>query len=198
MQNKFLELMKKRRSFYQIGNTEVLGKNEIKTIIEEVLQTMPTPYNIQSERVVLLFGQHHKKLWDIVLETLRPLVKNNFEKTKQNIQNFASGYGSILYFVDKDSVKELETKFPLYKDNFNNWCMQANAILQFSVWTALSENNVGASLQHYNPLIDQEVKKVFNLPQNWELVAQMPFGNIIENPQAKPKLDINTKLKTFM
>ena len=32
------------------------------------------------------------------------------------------------------------------------------------------------TLQHYQPLVDDEVKKEWNIPDFWKLVAQMPFG----------------------
>ena len=43
---------------------------------------------------------------------------------------------------------------PNYADNFANWSVQTNAMHQFAIWTALS-SKIGASLQHYNPLVDQ-------------------------------------------
>ena len=49
---------------------------------------------------------------------------------------------------------------------------------QQAVWTALAEQGIGASLQHYNPLIDDDIKKEFDLPAEWTLRAQMPFGSI--------------------
>ena len=49
---------------------------------------------------------------------------------------------------------------------------------QQAVWVALANEGVGASLQHYNPLIDEMIAKEFNIPANWKLRAQMPFGSI--------------------
>ncbi len=49
-------------------------------------------------------------------------------------------------------------------------------ILQFIVWTALETEGLGASLQHYNPLITPQVLSTWNLPSSWSLVAQLPFG----------------------
>ena len=43
---------------------------------------------------------------------------------------------------------------------------QANGMLQISVWSMLRELNVGASLQHYNPVIDAQVKEIFAIPEN--------------------------------
>ena len=44
---------------------------------------------------------------------------------------------------------------PSYADNFANWAVQTNAMHQYAIWTALSSKGIGASLQHYNPLVDQ-------------------------------------------
>ena len=43
----------------------------------------------------------------------------------------------------------------------------------------LEDAGMGASLQHYNPLSDDEVRKAWNLPGDWKLVAQMPFLSLI-------------------
>ena len=48
---------------------------------------------------------------------------------------------------------------------------------QLSVWTALANAGVGASLQHYNPLIDAAVAREWNIPAFWKLRAKMPFGS---------------------
>ena len=42
-------------------------------------------------------------------------------------------------------------------------------MLQISIWTALRELNIGANLQHYNPVIDETVKKMFSVPDSWKL-----------------------------
>ena len=65
-------------------------------------------------------------------------------------------------------------------DNFANWSVQTNAMHQFAIWTALSSKGIGASLQHYNPLVDQITTQEFDIPASWKLVAQMPFGDIRE------------------
>ena len=59
--------------------------------------------------------------------------------------------------------------FPIYED-------QSTGMLQYIVWTALELEGFGATLQHYNPLIDADVKKEWGIPDSWKLTAQMPFG----------------------
>ena len=72
---------------------------------------------------------------------------------------FKSGYGTVLYFEDNQVVEELQENFALYKDNFPIWSQQSSGMLQFAIWTALEIEGFGATLQHYNPLIDEEVRK---------------------------------------
>ena len=74
---------------------------------------------------------------------------------------------------------------PSYADNFANWAVQTNAMYQYAIWTALSSKGIGASLQHYNPLVDQITAQTFDIPASWKLVAQMPFGDIEEQAGEK-------------
>ena len=73
----------------------------------------------------------------------------------------------------------------------------ANGMMQFAVWTALTDLGLGVNLQHYNPVIDETVKKMFGVPDSWKLIAQMPFGGIAAEPQAKDKEDIKARVKVF-
>lgn len=179
MPNQFIELLKKRRSIYHLGPTPPLAEAEISRLIKEAVKYTPSAFNSQSARAVILFGQQNIKLWQIVQNTLQKIVPaDKFSPTAQKIASFAAGNGTILFFDDTDTVKALQEQFPLYQDNFPVWAEQANGMAQLSVWTALAEAGIGASLQHYNPLIDDEVKKEWQLPQEWKLIAQMPFGSI--------------------
>ncbi|MCV5410491.1 nitroreductase, partial [Escherichia coli] len=76
--------------------------------------------------------------------------------------SFRAGFGTVLFFEDTDVIKDLQQKFALYADNFPIWSEHATGIAQFAVWTTLAQEKVGASLQHYNPLIDEAVRKEWN------------------------------------
>lgn len=85
----------------------------------------------------------------------------------------------------------------MYADNFPIWSNQSSGMLQHVVWTALAEAGIGASLQHYNPLIDEEVKSTWELPAEWKLIAQMPFGGIVTAPGEKEFEPIDQRVKVF-
>ena len=68
---------------------------------------------------------------------------------------------------------------------------------QLAVWTMLENVGFGASLQHYNPLVDEAVRKEWGLPQTWLLNAQMPFGNPLQEPGEKEVSPLDYRLKIF-
>ena len=198
MTKNFLEAIAKRRSIYGISKQTDVTQERIQEIVEQAALHTPSAFNSQSARVVLLFGEQHDKLWSITMETLRKIVPAGaFSQTEQKINSFAAGAGTVLYFEDMSVVEGLQKQFALYKDNFPIWSLQSNGMLELVIWTALEQEGLGASLQHYNPLIDDEVKSIWKLPAPWKLIAQMPFGAMTAEPDAKEFQPIRDRLKVF-
>ncbi|TCB84732.1 nitroreductase family protein [Acinetobacter sp. ANC 3791] len=194
----FLEIMEKRRSIYAIGRNLSQSPAEIEQLIQNAIKASPSSFNSQSSRAVILFGQSHENFWSIVLETLRKLVPNEaFAATQQKIQSFSAGAGTVLFYEDQNVVKGLQEQFTAYADNFPVWSEHSTAIAQFAVWSALAEQNIGASLQHYNPIIDQEVAQTFAVPEHWKLRAQLVFGSIEAEASEKAFMDDADRFKTF-
>ncbi|MED5018032.1 nitroreductase family protein [Paenibacillus chibensis] len=199
MSNSIIEALKKRRSIYGISKENVSTDQNIQQIIEETVKYVPSSFNSQTSRVVLLLGANHDKLWDITKETLRKVVNNDeaFKNTEQKIDSFKSGYGTVMFFEDMDIVKNLQEQFALYKDNFPVWANQTSGMIQLIVWTLLEEEGFGASLQHYNPLIDEQVQSEWKLPSSWKLIAQMPFGKPTAPAGEKEFMPIEERVKVF-
>ncbi len=187
-----------RRTFYGISKEAVVSDERIKEIIEHAVKHTPSAFNSQSTRVVLLLGGHQDKLWDITKEALRKIVPaDKFAPTEGKINSFKSGYGTVLFFEDSKVVESLQEQFALYKDNFPIWSQQTSGMHQFVIWTALEIEGFGASLQHYNELIETDVKKEWSIPENWKLIAQMPFGKPTEEPGEKEFQPLEERIKIF-
>ena len=158
----------------------------------------PSAFNSQSGRVAVLLGEHHNKLWDITKETLRKIIgEDRFAATEEKLKSFRSGYGTLLFFEDNSIVEKLQNDFPTYKDNFPLWSLQSSGMLQYIIWTALEIEGFGVSLQHYNPLINDEVKREWNIPGSWKLIAQMPFGKPTAKPDVKQFQPLEERIKVF-
>lgn len=198
MTKNFYEAIKDRRTFYGISKETTASEDRIKEVINDAVLHTPSAFNSQSARVIVLFGESHNKLWDITMETLRKIVPAaSFDQTEQKINSFKNGYGTVLFFEDNSVIESLQQQFALYKDNFPIWSLESNGMLQLVVWSSLEIEGLGASLQHYNPLIDEEVKKQWNVPANWKLLAQMPFGKPTAAPDQKQFQPIEVRVKYF-
>lgn len=194
----FLGHIKQRRTIYAVGKNVALTPEQIESVIKEAVNHSPSAFNSQTSRIVTLFGESHLQFWNIVRETLRKIVPEAaFEGTNTKINSFAAGYGTILFYEDQDVVKSLQEQFALYADNFPVWSEHSSAIAQFAVWTALSEQNIGASLQHYNPIVDAEIAEIFDIPANWKLRAQLVFGSIEAPASEKTFMAEADRFKTF-
>lgn len=68
---------------------------------------------------------------------------------------------------------------------------------QLAVWTALAAENVGASLQHYNPVVDDKVHAEWEIPSSWKLRAQLVFGSIEAPASEKSYIDDSSRFKVF-
>lgn len=198
MPKDFLQAVEDRRSFYGISKETVVSDDRIKEIIEHAVKYTPSAFNSQSARVILLLGKHHDKLWDITRGALRKMVpEDKFQPTEDKINSFQNGYGSILFFEDNSIVEGLQNKFPRYKDNFPIWSQQSNGMHQYVIWTALESEGFGVSLQHYNEVIEVEVKKEWNIPDEWKLIAQMPFGKPTSQPDKKEFKPIEERIRVY-
>lgn len=198
--SEFLDLQKKRRSIYALGKDVSKTPEELNTIVKEAIVNTPSAFNSQSTQAVVLTGAAHERLWEITLAELKKVSADEeaFAATKAKVDGaFKAGFGTVLFYTDTNIVKGLQEGFPLYVNNFPDWAEEAVGISLYAVWLRLAEEGLGASLQHYNPLIDAAVAKEFNLPENWTLRGQMPFGSIVAPASEKDYLAEDVRFRFF-
>lgn len=183
-----VQALEKRRTYYAINKQLPVAAEEVVAKIEEITELVPDAFNMKSSRVVIALGEKQDLLWDEIYNVFGGKVP------REKIDSFKAGAGTVLFFYDENTVKALQEQFAPYAENFPVWANQASGMLQISVWAGLRELGIGASLQHYNPVIDKKVKELFNVPEEYKLLAQMPFGGIVSEPDAKAKEDISKRV----
>ena len=193
------QVAEKRRSVYALSNQLPVSNDEIVKLVEHAVLHTPSAFNSQSTRIVVLFGDDHNKLWQITEDTLRDIVDNEeqFAATKQKMDGFKAAAGTILFFEDHSIVRDMQAAAPLYADKFPIWADQTNAMHQYIIWTALASIDVGANLQHYNPIIDKKVSEEWNIDEHWELNAQMVFGAIEQPAGDKEFKPVADRMQVF-
>lgn len=199
MSNQFLDLINKRRTIYAVGKNVEQSPEYLTELIQHAIKQSPSSFNSQSSRAVILFNDEHEKFWGFVKEKLKSYAKDEdaAEKTSAKMDSFAAGLGTVLFFEDMDVIKGLQEQFPSYADNFPVWAEHSTAIAQFATWTALHTDGLGASLQHYNPIVDEQVHAEWNIPASWKLRAQLVFGSVEGEAKDKGYMDDAVRFKVF-
>ncbi|EHY57172.1 putative nitroreductase [Exophiala dermatitidis] len=187
MANIFLDAVKSRRTYYALKHESPVPDSRIHEIVKEAILHVPSSFNSQSTRVVVLLGDEHTHLWE---EIVKPAVKavapaEAWPQSEQRLNGFKAGYGTILFYEDPKDVLKLQETYPLYADKFPQWSEHTNAMHQYVLWTALEKEGFGANLQHYNPLIDDKIASRWNVPGHWSLKAQLVFGTPAGQPGDK-------------
>lgn len=192
------DLLDSRGSRYHIVKTDEVSNEAVLELVEKAVQKTPSAFNSQSQRAVVLFGANSDKFWDLTLEELRKVApEEGFENTVAKVNSFKTGNGTILFYTDNSVTQGLQEQFALYAAGFPTWAQQESAMMQLVTWVALDELGLGGTLQHYNPLVDEVVRNEFNIPAEWELVAQMPFGKPVGEHQPTDKSDVDAKVLSF-
>ena len=190
--------MRKRRSIYALSNRVSHSPEYLTELIKQAVRCCPSAQNAQSARVVILLEHAHYKFWEMVRNIQRnQLPERIFEGASVKLDRCSSAYGTVLFFEDQAVMEALQKHKPLQAHNFEIWSEQTSGMVQFAVWTALSSTGLGASLHHYNPDINNETAKMFDLPESWQFKSQLVFGSIVKPAIAKSELDDNCLFKVF-
>ncbi|EAQ86058.1 hypothetical protein CHGG_07311 [Chaetomium globosum CBS 148.51] len=195
----FLSQITARRTFYPLNKELPISAARVQEIVGTALQQVPSSFNSQSNRVVVLFGAEHDKFWDAARDILKAIVPEaGWEATAGKMAMFRGAAGTALFFEDQTVVEGMQAKFPTYADRFPVWAGHSSGMLQFAVWTALEAEGLGANLQHYNPLVDAKVVEEWKVPATWKLTAQLVFGGKV-SPDAAEKtfLPLEEKFKVY-
>lgn len=200
MSSEFLNAASRRRSVYFLGSSDEISQKQVEEIIDGCVKYAPSAFNMPTTNLIVAFGEKHQQIWqaakDVLTEKLQK-KQDTLEAALAKIDRFSKAMGTVLYYEDREVIDELKDTYAMYAESFSVWSMQASGMLQFAVWTALADNDIGANLQHYNPLIDDKMKELFAVPDTWKLVAQMPFGSIEKQPQEKYFEPVENRVKYY-
>ncbi|KAJ3457511.1 hypothetical protein MRS44_014652 [Fusarium solani] len=175
-----LQLAKNRRTYYALSKDLPVTAQRIQEIVKETTLQTPSAFNSQTNRLVVLFGAEHDKLWDITSDSLKAIVPPEaWETTANRIAGFKGAAGTVLFFTDITVQESFQAKFAIYADRFP----------------------LGSADQrhpaHYNPLIDEKVTETWKLPATWQLNAQLVFGAKAGEAGEKEYAPVEERVKVF-
>lgn len=189
----YSDILRMRRSIYILNDQLPISQQVVTDRVKEAISLSPTAFMMQDVHAIVITGDNHHKLWDkTVHDTLQKIVPPEpFKRTEIKLQTFSKGAGTILLFRDLAAVEQMKQDYATYANEMDSWSWQDVGIVMVNIWNSLAEAGVGANIQHYNPLIDDEVKATWNVPADYQLVGQMVYGGIVSRPGDKERKDVN-------
>jgi len=93
----FFEQLKQRHSYYALSKDLPISNDQVQEIIKNVLLSVPSSFNMQHVRTVVLLGTEHDKLWDITGDALRAKIGDErYEaSTKDKMAMFKAAAGTV-------------------------------------------------------------------------------------------------------
>lgn len=85
-----------RRTIYAISDASPIPDSRIEEIVTKAIKYIPSTFNVQSARAVILLKDEHKKFWDTADEFVKAsLPEAVHQSLAPRIAGFRAGYGSV-------------------------------------------------------------------------------------------------------
>lgn len=92
----FLDATKSRRSLYQLTNESTISDARINELVTHTIKHVPSAFNSQTTRLVVVLKEKHEELWDAILEVYKvQLPADKFEHLKGRVEGFRKAYGTV-------------------------------------------------------------------------------------------------------
>lgn len=92
----FLDAVHARRTYYSLNKTSPIPDSRIEEIARVAIKDVPSSFNSQSARMVVLLKDEHDKFWDTTKGILKAIVpEDSWSHTEQRINGFRAGYGTV-------------------------------------------------------------------------------------------------------
>ena len=92
----FLNATESRRSYYQMTNESTISDARIKELVTHTIKHVPSSFNSQTTRMVVVLKEKHEELWDAIMEIYKmQLPADKFEHAKGRMVGFRKAYGTV-------------------------------------------------------------------------------------------------------
>jgi len=93
----FVDAVTLRRSIYTLDKNLPISDTRVKELVETAMKHVPSSFDSQTTRLVVLLNADHDQFWDYVWEALQPHLHDADKKaaSKQRIDGFRNGYGTV-------------------------------------------------------------------------------------------------------
>lgn len=97
-----VQLAQNRRSIYKLGKTSPVPDSKVEELINAAILNVPSAFNTQSTRLVVLLHAEHERLWDIAIDAFGMLVQTGAvpeelwkNQTLPKLRGFQNAVGTV-------------------------------------------------------------------------------------------------------
>lgn len=93
----FKNVIKNRRSIYALGTNSEYSIEEIVATIRETQKDVPSAFNSQTSRLVVLTGEANTKLWNLILDVQKEVLDQaTWDFMSPIMEGAKNGIGTVL------------------------------------------------------------------------------------------------------
>ena len=93
-----LDAIESRRTYYQTTNESTISDARIRELVAHTIKHVPSSFNSQTTRVVVVLKEKHEELWDAIMEVYKvQLPADKFEHAKGRMVGFRKAYGTVSF-----------------------------------------------------------------------------------------------------
>lgn len=91
------EVVRTRHSNYALSPQSTISDSRIEEIIRDVILHVPSSFNTQSTRIVVLLKEQHQILWDLVAKIMSATIPEEqyIKMTAPKLNGFRNAYGTV-------------------------------------------------------------------------------------------------------
>lgn len=99
----YLEAVKYRRTVYGITDSISVSDYRIIEIVNQVIQSLPSSWSMQSTRILVTLGKKHKRFWGAVMDAAKPFIlgqkgEEDWQRNEERFRSFRNAYGTVCVF----------------------------------------------------------------------------------------------------
>ena len=92
----FLADIESRKTIYKLDSKSTISDERIHEIVNFAVKHVPSAFNVQSARAVILLMEQHQKLWDIGDKSLKAAMPEAaYQALAPKVAGFRAAYGSV-------------------------------------------------------------------------------------------------------
>ncbi|CCH58309.1 hypothetical protein TBLA_0A05160 [Henningerozyma blattae CBS 6284] len=185
--SQYLKPISERRTIYNL-KPELPSGISIDTVqaaIQTIVRDVPTHFNCQLNRAIILTGDAHKKVWDSVAKATNGARRAIAERDET--------FGTVVFFVDEAVTRKLQNEYPAHHDLLPLFGEQVSGAAQVQSWVAVESMGMGANLQHFNQFVQDALPA--DIPKSWVVKSQLCFG--LPTGQADVKEYVENPVKVY-